>query len=69
MQVDATEQAEILAVARLAGIELAAAGLAGVIQYHRLLRGFADQLTAFELDESCADAAVFTPCSPVTPAR
>lgn len=68
MEASAADEASVAAAARMVGIELTAAQVSGVTQYFRLLGAFAAQLEAFDLDQSGDAAAVFTPCSPPTPA-
>lgn len=66
MEPSAADEASVVAAACVVGIDLTATQVAGVTRYFRLLREFAAQLEAFELDQSGDGAAVFTPCSPPT---
>jgi len=62
------DETTVLRTAQLAGLELDAAHLPGVVLYYRMLAEFSQTVAAFPLDESIEPAAVFTPCPVPAPA-
>ncbi|HTP96426.1 MAG TPA: DUF4089 domain-containing protein [Burkholderiales bacterium] len=53
--------------ARLAGLDIAPAQMAGVVANLRVMAAVAAALNEFALDEENESAAVFTPCSTPRP--